>query len=358
MKTSVRALALLLAGTARLSAEVISVPVRLTAPAGIVALQFDVLPSISGVTILNPVVSASAPVSTRADRNNISSGATRFVLYTTDREVFPAGPVSIDIQVDPPRGLLDLQVTVRDVVLSDSNGATVATTLGLAPVARVASWGAAPVGGTASIYVQAVDPDQGTISFFQLRSDSGSGSQTIASGTGNTAIISYTPPSAGLYQLSVVAQDAQGFSATSPVSLLRIYGPGEVPNYAAFASLALASLDAAQRDPLADPDGDGIRNQLEYFTMGNPFGSGSQTHTITREKIGNQDFVVLHFRKLRVSDIAWQITASASLGPSSWLPLTPANISITDNGDGTDSVAGFYPIGTGGKVFLRLETDR
>lgn len=117
--------------------------------------------------------------------------------------------------------------------------------------------------------------------------------------------------------------------------------------------------DPAVGDPMADPDGDGLPNLMEYGTGGDPLvKNGAPVETLLVTVDGQARPALKLRRRKNTSDLVWRLEHGPTL--SAWTETAPE---ITgqpaDHGDGTETVTILLPQPgqPGASVFARLKVS-
>jgi len=114
-----------------------------------------------------------------------------------------------------------------------------------------------------------------------------------------------------------------------------------IDNWAQSVFTAEQAADPAISSPTADPDGDGIPNFLAYIYGLDPLGNvppppNALPSAGTIKDESNQDYLSWTFRRIRNPFI--EVTVEASDDFLNWVVIPTRIQSITDNGDGTDTI--------------------
>jgi hypothetical protein len=124
-----------------------------------------------------------------------------------------------------------------------------------------------------------------------------------------------------------------------------------------FASWASSfGLPVDQQTPLADPDGDGVANLLEFATGSDPtVTGGSAGGTTSMTTVDGDRYPTLTFqRRQNLGDVTLEVRVSTNLDFSGTLGVV--ELSATDHGDGTDTVVvrSAVPLSAQPSQFFRL----
>jgi len=166
---------------------------------------------------------------------------------------------------------------------------------------------------------------------------------TSASYTINTV----APSDAGNY--TVVVTNAIG-SVTSNVAALTV--PSGYATWRALKFTTLEAADNAVSGPDADPDGDGLKNVVEYAFDTDPK-SGAASASAPSVSVTSTEWIYTYTRPADRPDLTYTVQASTNL--TDWTTITVTH-ERTATGT-TETWQGRVPRATGNNVFFRLKVD-
>lgn len=188
---------------------------------------------------------------------------------------------------------------------------------------------------------------------------------SLASGTlpsglslSSTDVLSGTPSAPGTATFTVKVADSDLITGASDEATrafsLTIAAPALPAAYTAWAnSYALAN---DERDPLVDPDSDGIANLAEFAFASDPTTSNPQGHTVSILAIGEHNYPVVTFvRRQNLAPVVITVAVSADLNPAA--DLGSVAVSTTPRGDGTETaiIRSAVPLSTHPRQFFHLK---
>lgn len=228
--------------------------------------------------------------------------------------------------------------SITNVILSDAGDPPSQVAVDLLPYVRVispADGGVAGAGVANPVTAVAIDTNaDGSIVSVAFTV----GGVSIGTATSAPFSVTWTPISEGAAVITAVATDDDANSATV-MSDVNVVDPG----LAAFFNTNFDSFqitDPAIAGLLADPDGDGIPNLLEYALGLSPLtASRDQLPALTTTDVDSDSFVSISYtRPNDLTGIVYTVEASSDL--ESWDGGTTevADVSETDNQDGTTTV--------------------
>ncbi len=139
-------------------------------------------------------------------------------------------------------------------------------------------------------------------------------------------------------------------------SLVLIYGEAADTPFDSWArSKGLSGADAAFD---ADPDGDGIKNGLEFVLGGepNPATPGAASTAILPEISSEGEYLVFTFRRAIAAKNLASVEYNGDLG-TTWTTAGAEMITETPDGDGFERVEARIPKGPGNRLFARLRAE-
>jgi hypothetical protein len=165
-----------------------------------------------------------------------------------------------------------------------------------------------------------------------------------------TGSISGVPQQKGSFNIRVTAE--KGFSRISKIITIDCENPRRFEEWSAvhFPGSAVA--------PLADSDGDGVSDLLEYALHRNPAGHDpGPPVTLTTVQTGGGKFPALRYERYQDAiDIRHVVQVSSDL--ATWTSTT-ATVSIIDHGDTeTVTVRDTIPMSAAQPGFMRLKVER
>lgn len=180
----------------------------------------------------------------------------------------------------------------------------------------------------------------------------------IPGATGQELVIpAATETDAGNYHVTVTVGTTNLTSA--PATLTVGEDGGEDPEPVSFeAWSALAILPADQRGPLDNPSGDGLSNLLKFALDLDPATPSGSALVTGETQIGNENYQVIGFtRRTNLGNVTVVVEVSTELDFSD--ELGSEIVSVTDNGDGTETVIvrSAVPISAHDRQFMRLRAS-
>jgi hypothetical protein len=163
-----------------------------------------------------------------------------------------------------------------------------------------------------------------------------------------TGVISGTPAAAGTTRVALGARNAAGSGPTRTLVLALTVTPPVIP----IASWRSAKFGASAYNPdiagdLADPDGDGVKNLLEYATGTDPLAADASPWSCAVE---NGFLTVTAQKNPTATNLTWGAESSADL--SGW---NASDTTIQQNTAGLFIVHDHFPIATNPHRFLRVK---
>lgn len=326
-----------------------------------VALQFDVVSSNGAhFELTPPTLDISSPHS--VESNRVSSGAIRYVVYSTAGQPISAGRrihATFQSQQPPANGIL----AVTNLVDSNASGqrlSPVSSAVSLPNILPFLPNGAiayrsALVGHPNSLSASIVDLD-GTVASVTHRLDG----QSKGSTNSLPYTVAWTPDSPGLFAWSALATDNRGGSATLDMGSIRAYQTAEITSFATFGQIHYGG--AANPGWLAlaaDPLGIGIENGVAHLLGINPH--DPDRSRLPQGKVeafnGLPHFVFRFVRSGTAAGISWKVWETNDL--ADWFGVPTGNIVQTPLGGGLTEVLVRRPLSTisDGKIFMQLEAS-
>ena len=285
-----------------------------------------------------------------------STGATRFVVYTTAGEAI-SETGELHVTFSSP-SLADGMLSVSGVMASNGSGAQVAAAPNGLPVIipHSPAYQSAQVGTTTTLSATAYDLD-GAIGSLSFKEDDSPFATVFTFDPGTTT---WTPSASGSFAISATASDLSGGETTTDFGLVRAYHLADLATFADFESIHFGpAADPSLLGFGAKPFGHGIANGLAWLLGINPNAPDfSRLPWGSVESNGpDKDFVFRFNRLVSLPGADWSVLESPDLTELFWNPVPGAWITETPLGDGTVDVEVRKPIDpeTELKAFLTLE---
>lgn len=301
-----------------------------------VALQFDVGFTVSGISMVSPVLQGVS--AHQISSMLLSNGKTRFTISSSTNTSIPP-TASIQVMLDPGNiPLRDGIMSITDVLATNSSNSPVSASPGGKPIAFnviPSSLIKSVVGKNISIGLEIVDLDGSITSVLFRLNGSPIGSTSV-----RPFFTSATSATAGTFAFTAFAQDNAGNSVVSSPSTLQFIDPVALSTYSAFQT---AWLDGAGAFT-ADPYGTGISNGVAWalgINPRNPDRSRLPVQSIEESEGGK---ILVYQARVLASEVDHQILISTSLAADSWSQLPPAQIEETLEASGWRLIEARVPI--------------
>ncbi len=212
--------------------------------------------------------------------------------------------------------------------------------------------------GTAFGTLAATDPEKGILTYAILSGNS-SGAFAVNPATGVITVANSAAVTPGqTYSLTVGAQD-DGIGGVYPLGAVAAMATVTVPkpvdqwrqdNFGANAG------NAAIAGNLADPDGDGLNNLLEYALATNPLASNTSGLVVDQETIGANTYLRLTVTKnSAATDVTYAVETTGDLAtPASW---GSSSVVVEVNSSTTLRVRDSVAISAATKRFIHLRVS-